>query len=569
MYRRILLLYLICLGNLLALPAQGDFTIKDYQVDITLHKNGSFDVREIIKVHFFEARHGIKRDIPLKYNVSSDASGSFMDHFFPHEIFLKNIHVQNHPFKSSNLGIGVQIKIGDPDQYVEGDQLYDISYTVWNGLLKNNGRIEFYWNLVGDQWTSQIEEAHFRIEIPKGIPVDESNYEIRTGSYGSEEQAASAHWEGNILSGQALVTLGNQQGMTVAIRMPEGSVEFYPQYKLIIRQVKFLVLPILMIIAFLMAWYRYGRDTRLADVVAYLPPKDMDPAMAGFAIDIKPNIRDAVSLIPYFGARGYLKIEHEEKKGLFSHDKIEFIKLKDLPPSAPSHQKLFFDGLFRTGDRVSLSSLKDKFYTTLSATQSAISDSVMNSGYFTPISKKIYWNSIWIIIVLGVLNSIFCFFSGKFLFLGVTIVITLVLAVFAYILLKRSQQGDEQFKEIKGFRKFIEKAEKDMLNFLVKEDPTYFDKTLPYAVAFNCADQWSSKFSDLALPPPQWYHSNVPYINTMHGGFNPVQFTDTLSSSLSEMRSVMSSAPSSSGSSSSGGGSFSGGGFGGGGGSSW
>lgn len=64
----------------------------------------------------------------------------------------------------------------------------------------------------------------------------------------------------------------------------------------------------------------------------------MDSALAGFAIDIKSNQRDALSLIPYFGSLGYLKL-NMSKKRTFSSDEMTFIKLKELSSDAPAHQK--------------------------------------------------------------------------------------------------------------------------------------------------------------------------------------------------------------------------------------
>ncbi len=550
--------------------AQDYYFIRDYFVDLQLQKNGTIKITELLEVHYNEPRHGIMRDIPLEYNVSSNVSGSFLDKWFYHKLFVENIEVKNHPFKVLNQGIGIRLKIGDPDKLVDGDQRYQISYEIKNGLLHNNDKIELYWNLIGDYIEEEVKNAGFKVSIPKDIQVNKEDIDVYTGVYGAKEKNAIINFQNGVLTGESSEPLGRHKAMTVAIRMPEGAIEMYPAYKLWFYHFKYLILPILMLFGFMYFWWKVGRDTSLADMVAYMPPKKMDPAMAGFAIDIKANKRDALSLIPYFGVNGYLKVEHKHNKGIFAEDEITFTKIKKLPGDAPAHQKLFFDGLFDNGDKILLSSLKDSFYTTLNSTLSAIKDSVMHSDYFTPKSVKVYWNSIWIIIVLGILNSVFCFLSGRLVFLGITILITILMTIYTYILLKRSQSGDELFKEIHGFRKFIRLAEKDKLEFLIKEDPGYFDKTLPYAIAFDCAKEWCNKFNGLDIPPPQWYSSNIPFYTTS-SGFNVTQFNDVMSSSLDNMRTVMSSAPSSSGSSGSsgGGGGFSGGGFGGGGVSSW
>ena len=129
---------------------------------------------------------------------------------------------------------------------------------------------------------------------------------------------------------------------------------------------------------------------------------------------------------------------------------------------------------------------------------------------------------------------------------------------------KKAPKGLESYRHLDGFRLFIKDAEMPRLETFLKEDPQYFDKTLPYAIVFDLVDTWSDKFKDLTVPPPQWYHSSTP------GPFTTSVFTHDLSRAMRNTGNTFSSTPSSSGSGGSfSGGGFSGGGFGGGGGSSW
>ena len=51
------------------------------------------------------------------------------------------------------------------------------------------------------------------------------------------------------------------------------------------------------------------------------------------------------------------------------------------------------------------------------------------------------------------------------------------------------------------YREFIAKCEEDQLRFLLKEDPLYFDKTLPYAVAFWLETELIYKMKRLGIEP--------------------------------------------------------------------
>jgi len=135
-----------------------------------------------------------------------------------------------------------------------------------------------------------------------------------------------------------------------------------------------------------------------------------------------------------------------------------------------------------------------------------------------------------------------------------------VLILFAKIVPKRTQFGNEILGKLKGFKRFLETAEKPQLEALVNENPEYFYNILPYTYALGVSDKWVSQFETIAMQAPDWY---VGY-NT----FSMHEFNDFMDDTMRSAEQAMSSRPSSSDGGSSGGGS-SGGGSGGGGGGSW
>ena len=130
---------------------------------------------------------------------------------------------------------------------------------------------------------------------------------------------------------------------------------------------------------------------------------------------------------------------------------------------------------------------------------------------------------------------------------------------------KRTPIGVEYLGKILGLKQFIETAEKDRLEMLVKDDPSYFYKILPYAYVFNVTDIWSRKFESIAIEGPSWYHGG--------NNLNTLMFMNRFNHTMNTMNRSMTSVPQSSarggGSFGGGGGGFSGGGFGGGGGGHW
>ena len=141
---------------------------------------------------------------------------------------------------------------------------------------------------------------------------------------------------------------------------------------------------------------------------------------------------------------------------------------------------------------------------------------------------------------------------------GLVCVIGMILCI--KFLPKRTPYGTEIYGKLKGFKHFLETAEKEKLEAMVMENPTYFYDILPFTYVLGVSDKWIKKFETIALQAPTWYDGS--------SSFNVHTFGTFMASTMSSAQSAMSSSPSSGGGGSSGGGS-SGGGSGGGGGGSW
>lgn len=122
---------------------------------------------------------------------------------------------------------------------------------------------------------------------------------------------------------------------------------------------------------------------------------------------------------------------------------------------------------------------------------------------------------------------------------------------------KRTAYGNEILGKLRGFKNFLETAEKEKLEAMIMSEPTYFYDILPYTYVLGVSNKWIKKFEAISLQSPSWYDSPTR--------FNIVTFHTFMNNTMSSAQNAMSS----SGSSSSSGGGSSGGGSGGGGGSSW
>ncbi len=134
--------------------------------------------------------------------------------------------------------------------------------------------------------------------------------------------------------------------------------------------------------------------------------------------------------------------------------------------------------------------------------------------------------------------------------------------IFYRLLSKRNKYGTEMLGKLKGFKTFLETAEKEKLEAMVKDNPTYFYDILPFTYVLGVSSTWIKKFEVINMEAPDWYYG-VDAFDIIT--FN--RFIDrTVTSSMTSR--TIDSSDSASGGGFSGGG-FSGGGSGGGGGGSW
>ena len=538
--------------------AQG-FTVKNLHVEINISKDGYFDVEEKYNVDFSEDKHGLWREIPYIYVVkNTDGSEKTTS------VDISNIDVPGWPFHKSFENGNVSIKVGDADKYVIGDQQYTIKYRVKYAFLYNDTTTQFYWNFLGRKWMADFENVSFSIHLPEYLPLANKDYFVYTGLPGQNDDSASISYNHGTVSGTSKEVLGNGKDLTVLINLPAGFVAKPSKLAMLIAGWGWMLFPLLLILVYYLLWRKIGRDNKIIKVVEFQPPPGIDPAMAGFLINDSSDASDLTALIPHWGAYGYITIEQVAKKGLFSHSDTILHKIKPLPASAPNYESTLFEGLFASGDDVSMNSLKNIFYKTMEDAKAKLKKSAMAGDYYTKSSNNSGCLVSLGIIVIGGIGYYFLNLAYGQPPAIVWAIVCIILILCSRIFMKRTGKGDEAMQHIIGFKMFIEKAEKDRLEVLLKEDPTYFEKTIGYALAFGMLTAWGRKFDGLDVPAPTWYIGYSGYM------FSPYSFSQNFNDSISSAQTNMVSAPSSSGGGSgfSGGGS-SGGGFGGGGGGSW
>ncbi|MBP2674823.1 MAG: conserved rane protein of unknown function, partial [Deltaproteobacteria bacterium] len=553
-----------------------DFTIRSFRAAIEVRADASLRVVETIETEFHRQRHGIYRDIPVRYvdelgkktampvriDSVTDASGAAWKH------------------RVEGGGAMIRVRIGDPDRFVDGRQVYVLSYTVENAVLFFPDHDELYWNVTGNGWPVPIESASAAVSVLAG----DRSLSVRTGCYtgprGSRESACDAAGARNGAVFTSTRPFGAGEGMTIVLGWEKGVVRAPSSLKTGLYRINLyrnwpFVVPLLVFGYMFLLWFRKGRDPSAGDplVVAYAPPEEngrpLLPAEIGALIDERLDPKDVTASLVNLAVKGYLKVEEAKTPGLL-FDKTDYTlrKVKDPGGDLPAFERLLQERIFKgRGDVVNASDLKLSFYKELEDLKTAAFKELEGMKCFAAPPEKVqmrYIRNGGLLLFFGTALAalLSAFVGGPFTFAPVAPFLSgFVILVFGHYMPVKTLKGAKVLGRIKGFEEFLLRAEKDRLERM--NDKNLFEKYLPYAIALGVSDRWAEAFEGIYQEPPRWYDSTGSV-----GAFRPAAFHRSLDTALSGMSTAMYASPRSSGSGFSGGGS-SGGGGGGGGGGSW
>lgn len=626
----------ICLlpNRVNAITRDDGYTINNYDIIIKVKENNVLDITENINVNFNESRHGIYRTIPL-FNTITRLDGTTSKN----KVQITNIKV-NEPYTKSIQNGKLNLQIGDPDRTITGPKTYSIHYDYNLGKDPSKDYDELYFNLIGNEWDTNINKVNFTINLPKEF--DSDNLGFSTGKFGSTS-SNDVYYQvnGNTISGYTLKTLEPGEGLTIRLELEEG---YFKNAKLQVdwKESLIYIFPILFPILCYNLWKKYGKDDKVVKTIEFNPPDGMNSLDVGFYYKGIATDKDVISLLLYFANKGYLKINKTQVPKLFgTRESFTITKLKEYDGNDWC-EKTFLEGLFRKrrkdqspyligiqtipSNKVTEEDLKDNFYITIrhilndkksKENQDKIFDSksvrkkgsIMAAivitflmiiippflttydfiGTFFPlfiaalaISIYTYYTAkaleektkklpsillMTLVIIIVLCISFFAFPNVLLAFDSITLtgyliglICIIIMTIFYRIIPKRTPYGIEILGKIKGFKEFIETAEKDKLETLVQDNPTYYYDILPYAYVLGVSNTWMKKFESMSYQPPNWYEGSTD--------FHISDFDHFMFSATRTMTSALSSSMSSGSSGGSGGGSA-GGGSGGGGGGSW
>ena len=580
---------LLLIFPLLVFPTMSlAYYVDSFYTDIKVYSDGYMKVTETIKVDFEdELHHGIYRYIPYKYRIE----GKWR------KIRIKIISVSDElghkrMRKITRRGGYLYVRIGNPRKLVSGLQTYVITYKVYGTINFFDDYDELWWNVNGTEWTVPIHSVGAQVTILGANTPINLDARCYTGVYGSTRQDCQYSIEGNRVVFDAGY-LGPKENLSIVVKIPKGIIKepsafakFMNNFVANIFTILGFLLPIIGFLYIFNKWKKEGRDPikKTVIMVTYEPPDDLLPAEVGTVIDERANISDITATIVDLAVKGYLKIvETESEKFLFFKKKdYALILLKDFETdeNLTSFERKFLRYLFDVGEDKGISpedlgapegkkliftsTLKNKFHTKLIKLKEELYKQLIKKKYFPENPETVRKNYLLAGVLFMIVAAVVLIITyGSIYPFSIGLAVTgLIWVIFSPIMPRKTRKGAMAAIKALGFREFIERAEKDRIEKLAKDDPTIFERILPYAMVFGVADAWVEKFEGIFKEPPKWFVGARP-MGLVYFSTNLGHALHTISYSMAYR------ARGAAGGGSGFSGGFSGGGFGGGGGGAW
>lgn len=555
---------LFAFNNSYADAESEGFVITDYSVDVTVTENRTYKITETIVCDFNQYKHGIYRSIPTVFKVkradgSSSKMAAYIENFDANTIWDTDSDYD----VPGNADSYFTVRLGDPDELVTGVQKYTISYDYVCSDDTLEGADEFYFNVIGSGWNTDINHVYFNINMPKSFDSNKVGFSLGDyGNAGVSEGELLVAVNDRVISGETVNPMGPYEALTIRAELPD---EYFVKNNNGNAFLWAYLLIVLLAIVSIVMCFKFGRDEKIVPVISFEPPEGYNSLDVGQMDHLDPTDDDVLSLLIYLADKGYLTIEPipDRHGNVEKSKKFYFHKIKEYDGDNLC-ERVFLDGLFGGSTTVSSDDLEDSFYIT-------VQDVAAYARGFTAdlVSRKGR-----LPITLIILASIGLMYlpiagSGGFSFFIATItklttigflagIASIIVMIICWGFIQhRTKLGVELAGQARGLKEFIETAEKDRIEALIEQDPQSFYKIIPYAMVLGVSDKWIKKFKGITLERPSWYL----YDNPMMEGY---MIGHILSSTLNHTMSEVATAPSSDG-----GGGFSGGGAGGGGGGSW
>lgn len=554
------------------------YYITSYNVDMIVGEDNSYTVTETVAVHFndlinYGESHGIYRYIPTSVTVYRDTASGLDEKDYG--INISNIMVENQYGSNRTFDVSYQngycvISSLSSSLVNNTDQVYVISYNYNVGYDRISNYDDFYFNIIGTQWDTSIDNITFSIQMPSALSTDvltNGNLLMYSGIFGNGTESALSNF--NIALNQNTITgsyshLDAFNGITIKLNLPEGYFsQVNTTYFSSLWDIVSLTICLLLLLISVFIGIKNSNKNPVIETVQFYSPNGLNPTELKYILSGYITSKDLTALIIYWASKGFLKIIVDK------NDKISLEKIQDLN-SENGYENSIFNKIFKTNTLVKIDEMQNDLATEVFSSIPKVKLKVgtrvepksvsktfgvgllslipMLIVYFVYLLRYNYaWNILMFPVITSIVlysvflisNAIYSLAKSKgykisnvivsvLTFVGVIIVnainfdptidyfgaiffvLTLTFVAGFYISQMVCYKKDisEKIGKIKGFKNFIVTAEAPRLKVLLKQNPSYYYDVLPYAYVLGITDEFAKRFEGLAVIPPSWYENN-------------------------------------------------------------
>lgn len=548
----------------------NNYYFSSVKLDVVVNEDNSYDITKTMQVQFgpFERgeHKGIVLRIPKQLTYIFDDNGKDRKQKY----FCKITNVWANELYASYSEDGYHyIELGT-DEYVnntasESARLvtYTVKYRIEVGHDFAKGYDLLAFNLMGDDEPVSTKNFMFELHLPKS--VNGAVPEFFFGESGSTETPEIDYLfdeETLTIKSNSAMSFMPYEALTIRMKLDDGyfskATKFHSGVEIGVIAISIVLSVVIIIIAL-----NKANKNRPVRVVEFYPPEGYTPCDCDYVINNSFAPKRLVSLILYWASKGIIKINNDENQKPKS-----ITKIKELDVGAKIYEKTLFKEFFKNGDTYLLDTIDLSLGETMNhcaedvknligsryKSSSRLSHFAMAMISLIPfiaimvclfVRTKCYGYIMFCLVLTVVLSFVAMLLWGNTYFvedsdrkLNLPRVVAIMCVIFAMFFLAIVPKGYDlmmarfvamipvaiyvvmgknifsmtsEMKSIYGrlwgFKHSITIMEKDRIEKLVKEDPSYFYDILPYAYALNVLDDFVKNFEKIYMPTANSYVS--------------------------------------------------------------
>ena len=260
-------------------------------------------------------------------------------------------------------------------------------------------------------------------------------------------------------------------------------------------------------------------------VIEYMPPKWIWPAEAWLLYNCRVDPTDLTCLIYQRTLDWLISIDNILWNNSKKIEKIKLKKLKNIPNSRPFFEREIFNSIFFKMDTREVTYSFQLKYAFLLEDLEIYG---IEKWWIDKPSFWVRWKTIYALIILLFPIFLLAFFfmpksSLREYFVRIMLFVLLILIsilvwwyLFGWKKLKLTDEWAKLASHLIGYRNFIKSCDENKIKLLLKEDPLFVDKVIPYATAFWIETEFIKKIT----PMKKDFYGKSSWLSTKNGNLS-------------------------------------------------